>query len=257
MSSVRKKRQGFTLVEMSIVLIVIGLVILTVFPAMKAVRDGQQRAATASNLQTLMRATAAFIQASGCLPCPTPASTVGAGFGFVRGESGAATCGVCNAPEGIPPFASLGLPAASAKDGWSRWITMRIDKSLANPLACGSSCTLTKLCQQAALSTTSRVFVSTPGGPQNQTAAVIFMSHGPDGFGAFQTFSISGMGSDDHVYNGPASAVLELENADGDASFTDAPITSNPTDPFDDVMTYMDLNALVAFLGQGACQTTW
>lgn len=274
LQSNRRDRNGFTLVEMSLVLIVIGLVILIVFPAMKALRDGTQRQLTNSNLSALSRSIAAFVQANGCLPCPTPASAVGAGFGSVRGEIGAA-CGTCSTPEGIPPFASLGLPAATAKDGWGRWITMRIDPALAinfgvvpptapctasDTAPCALGASQKGLCR-ANIPNAKRISVRTSA-DMTQPAAFVLVSHGPNGYGAFTTSLIAGGSDDAHHYNGPAgtctaSTGYELCNADGDLSFADTMATNNPTDPFDDVLVYMDRNALVASLGQGACQTAW
>ncbi len=268
--------KAFTLVEMSLVLIVIGLVILIVFPAMKALRDGTQRQLTHSNLSTLSRAIAAFVQANGCLPCPTPASAVGAGFGSVRGASGGAACGACAVPEGIAPFASLGLPAATAKDGWGRWITMRIDPALAlneknivpptapctasDPAPCALGASQKGLCR-ANIPNANRISIRTSA-DMTQTAAFVLASHGPNGYGAFTTSMVAGGADGLHNYNGPAgtctvSSGYERCNADGDLSFVDTMATTNPTDPFDDVLVYMDRNALVASLGQGACQTTW
>ncbi len=270
-----RKPKGFTLVEMSIVLIVIGLVILIVFPAMQAVRINMQRNATNQNLQTLLRATTAFVHTAGCLPCPTPASASGSGFGRVGGTTGSSLCGVCSASlaEGIPPFVSLGIPASAAKDGWGRWITMRIDPALAinfgvvpptSPCVSGDGCTIglsqKGLCRSG-LATTNRISVLTPSGG-TQEAAVLFVSHGPNGYGAYTASPISGYGSSSHYYNGPASSCstgggYELCNANGDTGFVDAEATTNPSDPFDDSLIYMNRNALVAFLGQGTCQTTW
>ena len=90
-------RQGFTLVEMSIVLVVIGLIIMAVLPSLTAARAASQRSLTQANLQALMLATAAYAQANGCLPCPAPAATSGPGFGRVRGDAGVTPppCGVC------------------------------------------------------------------------------------------------------------------------------------------------------------------
>ncbi|HAX91679.1 MAG TPA: hypothetical protein DCY07_05670, partial [Rhodospirillaceae bacterium] len=123
-------RKAFTLVEMSMVLVIIGLVIMIVYPALGAFRQSMQASATQSNLQALMRATAAFVQNNGCLPCPTPASTTGVGFGRVRGDTLTAMCSVCPIAEGIVPFVSLGIPMQTTKDGWGRWITLRVDPAL-------------------------------------------------------------------------------------------------------------------------------
>jgi len=267
--------RAFTLVEMSIVLIIIGLLIMTVFPALQAMRESSQRSLTNGNLATLMRATAAFVQANGCVPCPTPAGTAGSGFGRVRASTNTTLCGTCTAPEGLAPFASLGLPAATAKDGWGRWITMRVDPALAvnfgivpptSPCLAsdGSSCTLgmaQKGMCSAGLSTTNHITVLTPAGA-TQEAAVLFLSHGPNGFGAYKASPLAGFGSSTHDYNGPASSCTtsggyERCNANGDAAFVDASATTNPSDPYDDTLVYLGRNALVSFLGQASCQTAW
>ncbi|MDR3424867.1 MAG: prepilin-type N-terminal cleavage/methylation domain-containing protein [Alphaproteobacteria bacterium] len=137
-------RSGFTLVEMAVVLVVMGLVMLTVLPALNTVRSANQLSLTQSNLRSLMLATAAYVQANGCLPCP--AATSGTGFGtetsYIINTSGKPTpnaCGICSSPEGIPPYVSLGLPASTAHDGWGHWITMRVDPALTNPANCGTA----------------------------------------------------------------------------------------------------------------------
>lgn len=271
-----EKRRGFTLVEMSIVLIVVGLVIMMVFPAMKAVREASARTATIQNLSTLMRAAASFTQATGCLPCPTPADTSGPGFGRVGGRENGVLCGLCNAAEGLAPFADLGLPAATAKDGWGRWITLRIDPTLATnfgvvpPTApcletnalCLIGMSQRGLCQKGLSTLGTPVKVRLPGGGE-QPAAILFLSHGPNGYGAYAASPLSGMnGGGDHLYRGPASSCtagsgFELCNADGDASFIDASASHVPADPFDDVLLYLSRNALIGLLGQGSCQTEW
>lgn len=270
------KRRGFTLVEMSIVLIIVGLVIMMIFPAMKAVREATARTTTIQNLSTLMRAASSFAQATGCLPCPTPADASGPGFGRAGGRSNGALCGMCGSAEGIPPFADLGLPAATAKDGWGRWITLRIDPYLATNFGVApptSPCLETNaicllgmsqrgLCQKGLSALGSPVRVRTPGGAE-QMAAILFLSHGPNGYGAYAASPLSGMnGGNDHLYRGPASSCatgggFELCNADGDASFVDASASNVPADPFDDILFYLGRNALIGHLGQGSCQTEW
>lgn len=269
-------RRGFTLAEMSFVLLIVGIVSLIVFPALKAARAGAQQSLTQSNLAALMRAGAAFTHANGCLPCPTPAGASGAGFGRVRGAATGSLCGTCAVAEGIAPFASLGLPAATAKDGWGHWITMRIDPYLAtnfavvpptapclasDPQPCTLGASQKGLCRAAISPLGTPVSVAIPGGA-TQSAALLFLSHGPNGFGAFNASPMGGAGMNAHDYRGPATSCttsggFELCNADGNASFVDAPASADPNDPFDDQLVYMDRNALIASLGQGACDTAW
>ncbi len=272
---------GFTLVEMSVVLVVIGLIILIVYPALNAVRVSGQRSLTEANLQSLMRATAVYVQANGCLPCPTPATTIGPDFGRVRG-SGTAACGACANPEGIPPFVSLGIPEHMARDGWGHWITMRVDPALTVNFnvvppyapcnaadvtsgACASSqlnFSQKGLCKAvfnaatnpSGINTTNRVIVQTPNGSQNQPAAVIFVSHGPNGRGAF--IASPNMGAT-NGWRIPNSSGNELINADSNATFVNATQVIDNANPYDDSLAFLDRNNLVAYFGNGSCQTAW
>ncbi len=273
-------KKAFTLAEMSMVLVVVGLVIMVVFPALTAFRQSMQVSATQSNLQALMRATTAFVQANGCLPCPTPAATTGAGFGRVRGEAGGLACqNNCTVYEGIVPFISMGLPQQIAKDGWGRWITMRVDPALTinfgvvPPTAlcvagdttpsCVTGESRKGLCQDGALmSKVNRVSITTAGGGTQQ-AALLFLSHGANGFGAFKADPAVSAGTNAHpAFSGgltPCSATGGFErcNANGDAAFIEAPFSNDPTTPYDDVLLYVGRDALVSSLGNPACQTSW
>jgi len=281
---------GFTLVEMAVVLVIIGLLMMTVFPALTITRQSTQRTVTEKNLQSLMLATAAYVQANGCVPCPTPATATGAAFGRVRGDVNAAACNGCATAEGVPPFVSLGVPASLAHDGWGRWMTMRVDPALttatlnivpptaactaADITAAVPSCTQVNASQKGlcrtGLSATARVNVQTLGGAA-QKAAVLFLSHGSQGYGAFfaaalpaeikfnngcrlnfpdiatacvQTLSCANPGS--------GSDIAQC-NATGNNQF----VTASARDGYDDMMLYADRNSLVSMVGNAACQTVW
>lgn len=210
---------------MAIVLIVIGLIIMTVFPALNAVRLSSQRNLTQSNMQSLMLATASYVQANGCLPCPTPALVTGANFGHVRGDNNSAPCNGCPSPEGIPPYMSLGIPAATAHDGAGFWITMRVDPALTtafnvvpptktcscsltgstcapspNVTGCTCSAPVNNVCAAPVNAGISSLGLCTASlsklgtakpisvqtyGGGTQSAAVLFVSHGTHGYGSY------------------------------------------------------------------------
>lgn len=258
---------------MSVVLVIVGILSAMIFPALTAVRQSLAQSVTAANLQTLMRTTAAYAQTRGCLPCPTPATTSGPGFGIVRGDASPlpAACGACSPSEGLVPYASMGLPPSLAKDGWGRWITMRIDSSLATPTVvppttpctaadvAGGLCALQGAAQKGLCSTNfppgDRLNVTTRGGG-TAIAAVIFVSHGANGFGAFVANARYASGGMIHRLGVPdkttplCSAGPEACNASYSTSFADADQGAD----FDDQLSYLGRDALVAFLGQGSCQ---
>jgi len=281
--------RGFTLVEMAIVLVVMGLVMLTVLPALKTVRSASQLSLTQSNLRSLMLATATYIQANGCLPCPAIPGGTREKFGKVATINNAA-CGVCSwdtktVEEGIPPFVSLGLPASIAHDGWGHWITMHIDTALTNPSSTfvpptspcttqdvasnlynctvvGSSvkglCTTETSAKSSALS---GVQVKTTGFGGIQYAAVLFISHGTKGYGSYiakpKGDSYERLSFPDNYSECGSNGGYARCNADGTKIFYDAPISLSDTDPYDDILAYANRNALVSMFGTGTCNTNW
>ena len=285
----RNARHGFTLVETSVVVVVIGLVILTVYPALTAMRAGTQQRVTQTNLQNLMLAVATYVQANGCLPCPAPAPVSAAGFGRIRGDTTAnpAACGICTVAEGIAPFMSLGIPASAARDGWEHWITMRVDPALtttaSNVIPPAAACLagdlppnpVTPTCNmlnasqkglcRSGISDANRIIVQTPfGNAAGQQAAAIFVSHGAKGYGSY----IAGARPDANngqripfpatVPDCSASTGFTRCNANGDRFFVNAPrVDGYGNDPYDNVILFADRNSLVSQLGSGSCQTVW
>ena len=215
-------RSGFTLVEMAVVMVIMGLVMLTVLPALNTVRSANQVSLTQSNLCSLMLATAAYVQANGCLPCPALPGGNGTNFGRLGYSSTTVACGVCSAPEGIPPFVALGIPASTAHDGWGHWITMRVDPALTSLPSNAANCSATNTCSTfipptstcsstdnsngfcaaqsgspvgyankglckynlSGVSAARPISVSTPSGG-NQKVALVFVSHGSTGYGSY------------------------------------------------------------------------
>ncbi|MDD3287753.1 MAG: type II secretion system protein [Alphaproteobacteria bacterium] len=260
-----RTHNGFTLVEMSMVLIIIGLILMTVFPALISLRTYNQRNLTDSNLQALLRATAVYAQATGCLPCPAAPDAVGPDFGMVGTVATGSppsrpTCGKCAQPEGISPFASLGIPESLAKDGWGRWITMRIDTELARdfkvipPTLPSAGVSKQGMCLQN-LSKTNQPTVSSPD-ETSQPAAVVFVSHGANGFGAYSTLS-SSMHPPIPGNSSCSGGRYEACNADNDLNFINAPLSNDKDYPFDDILLFMDRNNLLSLFGNGSCSTKW
>lgn len=267
---------GFTLPEMAIVVVIAGLLLVTLLPALRATQSAAALSATQSNLQTLLRATAAYVAANGCLPCPTPGNKI---FGAEQGKVGTASntaCGACSYPDGIAPFASLGLDATTAKDGWGRWMTMHVDPALTNPTPCSATeiasetpgCSKNDRLQNGYCKAESR---SDPALQQririryqnagNGTASVLFLSHGANGYGAYvkKPQSLADP-CDNSRMNFPAGA-----RCPGSAEACNNKCLSPDNqfyeiqrgETFDDILAYADRNALVSMLGSGSCTTPW
>ncbi len=245
MLMLRSSQSGFTLVEMALVIVVMGLIGGMIYPAITALRTSTARATTQTNLRGLMLATAAYVQANGCLPCP--------GYGQV-GTTGSSRCGKCPNPEGLVPFASLGLPMSMARDGWGYWITMRVDPMLTtftNVPVYTQQNGQAYLCQSGLASNSISVTYGNPA--KTMTTAVIFISHGHNGYGAIAT-------TDEQIINGfPAGASNSaiMNGANPGNTTTHAFVDDITNSGYDDMLIYADRNALVSMLGNGACQSAW
>lgn len=99
-------RQGaFTLIEMAMVLLIVGLLLNGLFVALGSSNDSRQRSEASAQLQQIEEALYGFAQANGRLPCPATAAAPG-------GQESPAGGGVCASVNGFVPAATLGLQGA-------------------------------------------------------------------------------------------------------------------------------------------------
>lgn len=267
-----RRSAGFTLVEMAVVVVIAGLILTALLPALLDIQRSGRLSATQTNMQSLLRATAAYALANGCLPCPTPGNKIGSIERGKVGTPGNSACGVCASADGIAPFASLGIDQSTARDGWGRWITMHIDTALAQPCSAaelagqvpGCAASDVKLCHMPLTSATKTLLAYWLGSQNTQMpVAVLFVSHGANGYGAYLPAPPPGSNACRNTrLSFPADATcatpsnLELCNEKcrvPDNLFYQA----ERGETFDDILTYADRNALVSMLGTAACTSKW
>jgi len=210
----RHGRRGFTLVEILIVIVILGLIMAMATLLLRSVSVTQKRSVTAARMANVEAALVQFVMQQKRLPCPAdgtqPTSTGGA-------EMWAG--GTCTTQlNGVVPWRSLGLSAADATDGWDRRMTYRVDQALVAVNAmdlswcdpagtqvyvAGSSCS--NGCTSSALGNCTRpsdylnnkglqvrnlaaVVVMNPAGTPTSPptgAAYVLVSHGESGGGAY------------------------------------------------------------------------
>jgi type II secretory pathway pseudopilin PulG len=274
--------EGFSLAEAAIALVVVATVVGAMVPSVLSMRAGEQARATRQNLETVMRASAAYVQANGCFPCPTPSALLvedeQGSFGLVRGDISGAACGDCQQQIGVVPFRSLGLPQSLARDGYGRYLTFAVDAVLTSANFGSSMCKEAKdectqedvdlhklkkgLCKEN-ISTSTHVNIKQVS--INPTASVkvalLVLSHGKNGYGAYRERPAATQRLPFPVSVPTCSLAdntgLERCNSDdGKLDFIETtPATGN--DPFDDQLLYFSRDALMTFAGGRACDTKW
>lgn len=120
-----RMQQGFSLVELAVVLVILGFVIGALMMPLQAQRENTLRLQTENQLEIAKRALIGFAQTKGRLPCPATANGTGV-FPDDSGVSNEDANEVCAQQWGFLPAATLGIqPADSAGfaiDGWGNRI---------------------------------------------------------------------------------------------------------------------------------------
>ncbi len=229
------KQNGFTLVEMAMVLMVIGLLLGGLIPTLSAQMELQRINETRKQLDEIQQALVGFTIANGRLPCPAdPAIATGkAGAGIERTPP----CTASNST-GVLPWATLGVNEA---DAWGNRYTYRVSSDFAD--AVGSTtyggCTPSPaptlstfaLCSSGTLDVRS----AASGGTSvaiNVPAVVI--SHGKNSGGAYTQLGTQLSASSD---------ADEQENSDGSAD--NNYVSHTPTPNFDDQVMWLSSNILL------------
>jgi prepilin-type N-terminal cleavage/methylation domain-containing protein len=251
--------RGFTLLELSIVLTLIGVVLAVGFTVMTAGLQASEFNATVARMDAIEKAILNYAVANNRIPCPTDLTltTGSANYGYEAGATAGGTgTGECvtgmtpaanfkassGAEEGGLPTRALRLPDEYIYDGWGRKFRYAVDptytKSSALPIAaaCGSGFT----------PDASAITVNDSTGATRTTAAMYaLISHGANGHGAYTSNGV--------VLNAGSVNANDLTNCHctsaGAYSGTYTPTyvekvptqdPANALDNFDDIVTFKE-----------------
>ncbi len=137
----KRKTQGFSLIELALVLLIGGLAFGMIVGVTGSLREGQQRSTIRTQLETIDTALANFVTQYKRLPCPAngaiASDSIGAGQETLSAGPPPATLppkGTCdpnNQLNGVVPWITLGLSEADITDPWGARISYRVDPALA------------------------------------------------------------------------------------------------------------------------------
>lgn len=240
----RKRKQysqssasGFTLVEIAIVLVIVGLLLGGLLMPLATQVDTQRIADTRETLNEINEALIGYALrnfATGTqrpfLPCPDTNDD---------GVEEPRVAGACPNLEGRIPWVTLGV---TATDSWGNRFRYRVLANFSNGI---NGFTLTTAAAPAISVCSSSA--GCPGANAIATPVVaVVLSHGKNGFGAFNQSGGT---------NPLPAGVDELENRNSNTSFVSRTITSfspppcdgagQPSCEFDDVVTWLSPNVLM------------
>jgi prepilin-type N-terminal cleavage/methylation domain-containing protein len=142
----RHQIQGFSLVEMAIVLTIVGLLMATLLPSLTSQMEQQRRVETRKQLEDIRQALMGFAVMNGRLPCPTTQTDpANANYGMEAGS-----CNSNPSAEGYLPWKTLGVLEIDAwgtkrsvsSSSWNGYWRYRVDREFSNS---GSLITLTEV----------------------------------------------------------------------------------------------------------------
>lgn len=271
MTSLRRAPGGFTLAELAVVLVIVGLLLGGLMAPLSAQMETKYRSDSEKRLSDIREALIGYALVNGRLPCPADRSIAATstspnlGFEVTTGTGSSLTC-ACSTPTsdiaassstpcddtthgsatGVVPWATLGLPET---DSWGNRFTYRVTLQFARGTNQSSfwdhSTTPPATCTPSVSPTTNSAFsLCSDGDIRILTATLasggtiaanyisaLVVSHGKNGYGAWNT---SGNPNDFS-----SATADELENTDdGNSSFV-----NNTT--IDDQLIWVSPNLLM------------
>lgn len=212
-------KKGFTLIEMAIVLIIVGLLLAGLFTSLRTQFEMRRTEETRIVLEEAKEALMGYALANKFLPCPDTNA-------IPNGTEGPRVSDECLPLEGVLPWQVLGVRGL---DAWGRYIRYRVSSNYSNNATF------------FIISETGDIIVNSDTGTLTPSAIAVIVSHGPNGFGGRNTIQAS-----------PANQMLlptgadELENSNGSnlTYMSHTPTPQGSANEFDDSVSWISSTIL-------------
>ena len=235
-------QNGFTLIEMAAVLMIVGLLLGGLLVPLSAQMEQRNVSETRKYMDEVRDALLGFVIANGRFPSPA-CGTIATGQTNAGIELSAASAPLCTTSANdisVLPWATLGV---SETDAWGRRLTYRVTSTFADTTdGANGTCAVTsgvsfQLCSTGNIT----VKDSSAGTNVASNIPAIVISHGAKGCGAY--LPTGGRMQDDPAVALPnyCNDANQQENVDGNATF----VSKTPTSSFDDIVVWITPNILL------------
>lgn len=181
-TAAKKTDYGFSLLEMSVVLLILSLMLGGILAALTQESRRSQRAQLMAKMDVIEQALLGYSKKSTtyALPCPGPITAITNSTFGVAVASGCATATYkgSGAATGIVPVRTLGLADEYAFDPWGNLFTYTVSQAAATTNAFSGT-------RPMSTSVGALTITDTSANNRTTTAVAVLLSHGPDGFGSF------------------------------------------------------------------------
>lgn len=210
------RNNGFSLVELAIVLVIVALLTSGLLLGISAQRNAAENIDAQRQLETIREALTGFALTRGRLPCPAVANLANTDV-----NAGLENCAQ---QHGVLPWVTLGL---AETDPWGNRFTYFASSKFTAVLAAGTQASFTLLTGDPPDNAGTANIKASSGSAGNVASDLpaVVVSHGSRGAGAWQPSGTQFAGA----------AGDELENADADLTF----IAGQPSNNFDDLLTWV------------------
>lgn len=264
---VRGRTAGFTLAEMAIVLVVVGLLLTSVLSTVSTQLEARNIGETQSRLNQVKDALTGFAQTNGRLPCPAD-GTKQSGDPLAGLEQ--VTVTVVGPPQqyvcanangfGPLPWATLGV---AETDVWGRRFSYKVSSAFSDSIVqttttwgCGATIPVPTptqssfaLCAQGTLTVTTRTS-SIKTGTSVLNVPVVIISHGKNGYGAYTSggtqYTAPPAVNADETANATAASTIfySREQSPQTSTCSDTAPNTNFCE-FDDLVAYIPVSLLI------------
>jgi prepilin-type N-terminal cleavage/methylation domain-containing protein len=229
---VTKNKQGFSFLEMSIVLTIIGILSVAAFAAAKSQSDVVKQRQTIAKMEVIEKAIAAYAAINDTLPCPGQTN-----YAMNNSLAGTANCSgtfayynnghlPANASiydlyimGGTVPTITLSLPMEFMIDGWGNKFNYTVVKGLIGNGAYLEDNNMGSI-----------TVADITGAVRTDQAAYTLLSGGPNGYGVYSAYNTAA--------NPAPTDANELINHNGMIGSSYIFVHSEPTATFDDILHY-------------------